>query len=89
VQRTQHNWPGVASQVFIALSIAALAVIAALVFLVGKSSRETKLTPLAALAFALVVGGIAFGGDRVVGYSLMGIGVLLAVVDMLRKSRSE
>jgi hypothetical protein len=78
-----------ASQIFIALSIAVLAVIAALVFLIGRSGRETRLTPLAALAFAFVVGGIAFGGDRVVGYSLMGIGVLLAVVDILRKSRSE
>jgi uncharacterized membrane protein len=78
-----------ASQVFIVLSIAVLAVIAALVFLIGRGGRETRLTPLAALAFACVVGGIVFGGDRVVGYSLMGIGVLLAVVDIVRKSRGE
>jgi hypothetical protein len=78
-----------ASQIFVALSIAVLAVIAVLVFLIDRSGRETKLTPLAALAFAFVVGGIVFGGDRVVGYSLMGIGVLLAFVDIVRKSRGE
>jgi len=79
----------IASQIFVALSIAVLAVIAALLFLIGRSGRGARLTPLAALAFAFVVGGIVFGGDRVVGYSLMGIGVLLAVVDIVRKSRSE
>ena len=77
------------SQIFIAVSIAVLGAIAVLVFFVGKGRRENRLTPLASLAFAFVLAGILFGDDRLIGYSLMGIGVILAVVDMFRRSRSE
>jgi uncharacterized membrane protein len=76
------------SQVFIAVSVAVLAAIAVLVFFVGKGRRENRLTPLASLAFAFVLAGILFGDDRLIGYSLLGIGVILAVVDMFRRSRS-
>jgi uncharacterized membrane protein len=76
------------SQIFIAVSIAVLAAIAVLVFFVGKGRRENRLTPLASLAFAFVLAGILFGDDRLIGYSLLGIGVILAVVDMFRRSRS-
>ena len=76
------------SQIFIAVSVAVLAAIAVLVFFVGKGRRENRLTPLASLAFAFVLAGILFGDDRLIGYSLMGIGVILAVVDMFRRSRS-
>ena len=77
------------SQIFIAVSIAVLAAIAVLVFFVGKGRRENRLTPLASLAFAFVLAGILFGDDRLIGYSLLAIGVILAVVDMFRRSRSE
>jgi hypothetical protein len=76
------------SQIFIAVSVAVLAAIAVLVFFVGKGRRENRLTPLASLAFAFVLAGILFGDDRLIGYSLLGIGVILAVVDMFRRSRS-
>ena len=33
--------------------------------------------------------GMIFGADRRVGYALMGVGVLLAIVDMVSKSRSK
>ena len=36
-----------------------------------------------------VIGGIAFGENRAVGYSLIGIGLLLAVLDIIKKSRSK
>jgi hypothetical protein len=40
---------------------------------------------LASLAFGFVVAGIVFGNDnRLIGYGLMGIGVLLAVLDIFR-----
>jgi hypothetical protein len=77
------------SQIFIAVSIAVLAAIAVLVFFVGRGRRENRLTPLASLAFAFVLAGILFGDDRLIGYSLLGIGVILAVVDMFRRSKSE
>jgi uncharacterized membrane protein len=77
------------SQVFIVVSVAVFACIAVLAFFVGKNRSENKLTPLAGLAFGFVLAGILFGDDRLIGYSLMGIGVILGVVDVLRRSRSE
>ncbi|HLO13568.1 MAG TPA: hypothetical protein VK206_01975 [Anaerolineales bacterium] len=73
------------SQMYLALAIIVLAVIALLVFVVGRKGTGQRLTPLASFAFALA--GLLFGENRLVGYGLMGIGVLLAVVDIFNKSR--
>ena len=77
------------SQIYIAIAIAALAVIAILVFVVGKKENEKRLTPLASFAFAFVLAGILFGDNRLIGYSLMGVGVILAVVDIFNKSKKK
>jgi hypothetical protein len=77
------------SQIWIVISIAVLAVIALLLFFVGKNRKENRLTPVAGLAFGFVLAGIIFGDDRVIGYSLMGVGVLLAVIDMVRRAKSK
>ena len=77
------------SQIWIAVSIVALAAIALLVFIVGKNKKENRLTPLAGLAFGFVLAGIVFGDNRIIGYGLMGAGVILAVVDMYNRSRSK
>ena len=77
------------SQVFIALSIAVLAIVALLVFFIGKRRKENRLTPLAGLAFGFVLAGILFGNDRLIGYSLLGIGVILAVIDIFNRSKSK
>jgi hypothetical protein len=74
--------------IYIAVSIVVLAIVAVLVFLTGKS-RQNRLTPLAGLAFAFVVAGIVFGASRFVGYGLLGIGVILALVDIINRSRSK
>ena len=75
------------SQMYITLAIIVLAVIAVLVFVVGRKRTGRRLTPLASLAFAFVLAGLLFGENRIIGYGLMGIGVLLAVVDIFNKSR--
>jgi O-antigen ligase len=73
------------SQIWIAISLVVLAVIALLVFFLSKNRKEKRLTVLASLAFGFVVAGIVFGNDnRLIGYGLMGIGVLLAVLDIFR-----
>ncbi|VVC04581.1 Uncharacterised protein [Candidatus Burarchaeum australiense] len=78
-----------ASQSYIAVAVVALAIIALLVFVVKRNGQQRKLSRLAALAFAFVLAGILFGEDRPVGYGLMGIGVLLAVVDIIKKARRQ
>lgn len=77
------------SQIYIAVSIVVLAVIAFLVFFVIKGRKENRLTPLASLAFAFTVSGIIFSTDRLIGYGLMGVGVLIAVVDIFNRSKKK
>jgi hypothetical protein len=77
------------SQMYIIVAIVILAVIALLVFVVGKKARGRQLTPVASLAFAFVLGGILFGENGVVGYGLIAAGVVLAVVDMINKSKGK
>ena len=71
------------AQIYIAVALIVLAVIAVLVFFVSKTKSEKKLTPLIGLAFGFIVAGIVFGEDRLIGYSLMGVGVILAIIDSL------
>ncbi|MBW2977014.1 hypothetical protein KY347_06225 [Candidatus Woesearchaeota archaeon] len=78
----------ISSQIYIAISIAVLAIIALVRFFVGgkrKNKTEKMLTPLTSIAFGFIIAGIAFGDSRLIGYSLMGIGVLLAVIDIFKK----
>ena len=72
-------------QIYIVIAIGALAVITALMILTKKIRPESKLSPLAGLAFAFVIAGIIFGESRLISYGLMGIGILIAVVDVARK----
>ncbi len=76
--------------IYVAVAVVALAIIAVIV----ARTRQTppgRLTPLAGLAMAFVVSAILFGEDRLVGYGLIGVGVALAVLDIVqqRRRRSE
>jgi lipopolysaccharide export LptBFGC system permease protein LptF len=77
------------SQFFIAVSIVVLAIVALLAFFLGKRRKEKRLTPLAGLAFGFIMAGIFFGGDRLISYGLLGVGVNLAVIDIIYKSKSR
>jgi hypothetical protein len=77
------------SQSYIAISIAVIVVTALLIFVVNKNRKRNRLTLLASLAFGFVLSGILFGADRIVGYGLLGVGVLLAVVDMIYRSKGR
>ena len=50
---------------------------------------KNRLTPLAGLAFAFVLAGIFFGENRLIRYGLIGIGIILAVVDIIIRSRKK
>lgn len=72
---------------YILIAIIVLAVIGAVVFALQSEEKRKrqKISALGSLAFAFVLAGIVFGENRLIGYSLMGTGVVLAVVDMFRK----
>ncbi len=75
-----------ASQIYILISIIVLAIIAIVVIL-GRKKEQKPLSKLAALAFLFVIAGIVFGDDRLIGYSLIGTGVILAIIDIVKKSK--
>lgn len=79
------------SQIYILISIVVLAIVAVFVFVVNrnKTGKEKSLTPLAGLAFGFVIAGLFVTENRLVGYGLMGIGVILAVIDMINKSKGK
>jgi hypothetical protein len=72
---------------YIAISIIALVIVALLVYFVGRKGKGSKLTPLAGLAFGLILAGLFFGANRWFGYALLGAGVVLAVIDMINRSK--
>jgi hypothetical protein len=72
--------------VWIAISIAALVVIVVLL-LIGRGKQYHKPSNLAILGMSLVVLGIIFGDDRLIGYSFIGVGVLLSVIDAIRNRK--
>lgn len=79
-----------ASQIFIAIVVISLALIFGIFLIKGKGvPKGDKLTPLASLAFAFVLAGIIFGQNRTVGYSLIGIGLILAFIDMFKSMRKK
>lgn len=80
------------SQVYLEISVVVLLVIFALFFFVQKRNKDTKsykLSPLAGLSFSFILAGIIFGEDRLIGYGLMGVGVILAVIDIVIKFREK
>jgi hypothetical protein len=76
------------SQIYILISIIILLVIAILLIIfIKKDKKQKSLTPLAGIAFAFVLAGIIFGENRLIGYSLIGTGLLLAIIDIVNKLR--
>lgn len=78
-----------AAQAYILIALLALAVVSLLVLLSGRGGRTRRLSPLAGVALACVVSGVAFGDERFIGYALIGVGVGLAIVDIVRKRRGS
>ena len=76
-----------ASQITIAVSILILAVVALLLYRKGWRKEQKGLTPIAGLAFGFILTGIVFGEERFISYGLMGVGVVLAIVDIIKQTR--
>jgi hypothetical protein len=76
-----------APQAYIALLIAVLAAITVILVVVKRRKPHIRLSKLAGAAFLFVIAGLYLGESRLIGYGLIGIGVLLAVIDILLKRR--
>ena len=73
------------SQFYIALALVILVAITLMVFLTRKGRRQPRLSTLAGVAFVFVLAGLFFGENRVLGYGLLAVGVILAIVDVFRQ----
>jgi hypothetical protein len=77
------------TQIFIIVSVIVLAV-SGLLILIVKGIRDGKrLSPFAMLAFGSVLAGMVFRDIRLIGYGLMGIGLMIASFDLWRTSRKS
>jgi intracellular septation protein A len=72
-------------EVYLASALVVLAIIALLIFWTRR--KEYRISPLLGLSLAFVVAGIIFGNNRLVGYGLMIVGVILAVIEWVRWRR--
>jgi len=70
-------------EVYMAISIVLLLAIALSVIFV-RQKEEKPHSRLAILGMTLVVLGIIFSDDGLLGYSFMGAGVVLSVIDIIR-----
>jgi hypothetical protein len=72
--------------VWIAISIIALVVIV-VVLLIARGRQYQQPSNLAIVGMSLVVLGIIFGDSRLIGYSLIGVGILLSIIEAVRNRR--
>ena len=73
---------------WIVISVVALIVIVAL-FIMARGNQGTKPSNLSIIGMSLVVLGIIFGDDRLIGYSFIGVGVLVSVIDAVRNRKKQ
>jgi hypothetical protein len=67
------------------LLVIGVAVVSVAVILVGRKKERTKEdNAVLTLGLTLVVLGIIFGDDRLIGYSFIGVGVLLSIISAIR-----
>jgi hypothetical protein len=70
------------------IAIGAAVILAAVILLTRKKERAREDYALLTLGPILVVLGIIFSNDPLVGYSFIGVGVLLSIISAIR-SRSK
>lgn len=76
------------SDAYILITIAVLALLVIVLIVAGKQMKSPP-TRWAYLAFLLIVAGIVFGENRLIGYGLMGAGILFACIDIFVRDRNQ
>jgi len=67
-------------------------VVLAIIFVILMITRKElpqRMSKMESLAFVLIIMGLFLAENRLLGYSLVGAGVILAVLDVLDKSRKS
>ena len=66
-----------------------ISTVIAIAFLIRKKEQAVQNRSLLPLGIVFVVLGIVFGDDRLVGYSFIGVGVLLSIISAARGLKRE
>lgn len=69
-------------KLWLMIAVAVLIVILAIIF-IKRKKKPKKISALTGLAFACIILGIVFANDKILGYCLIGAGVVIAVIDMI------
>ena len=74
---------------YILIALISIVIVAVLVFLSGKNRETNRLTPLAGLAFGFIVAGLIFGGNSIMSYAFLLLGIVVAVIDIILRGRQK
>lgn len=72
----------------ILLALITVAILFVQVFFLDQR-KTNRLSRLASLAFAFMIAGIFLSREPLVGYSLLAVGLTLAVADIIQKSKDH
>ncbi len=76
------------TEILITIAMTCLLVIPIL-FIALYKKQEARLSRLAALAFTFIIAGLFLSRKELVGYSLLGVGLVLAAIDIVQKRRQN
>ena len=76
-------------KIYILITLIVLFIVAIAVFTTQKGKKTKKISSLVGIAFASILASLLFGQNRILGYSLLGLGILLAVIDIIQRSRAK
>jgi hypothetical protein len=73
--------------VYIITAIIALVIIAIFFIFVQKNTGQKQPSGIVYIGLLFIIAGIIFGEDRLFGYSLIGLGAILSIFDIIVKWR--
>lgn len=77
----------ITSSLVLFISMILVAAILLLVLIIKTSGKHRRLKPLSGLGFVMIVAGIVLAGNPMLGYGLMGIGILITIVSILKVNK--
>lgn len=78
------------SSIIVVTLVVALTAIAVLLTIIAKvHTHEGGLSPLAGIAFGCIAAGFVTSDDQLVSCALFVVGVVMAIVDIIRKSKQK
>ena len=76
-------------ELWLIIAVGIIAIAVAIAFLTRKKKQAIQDDALLTLGTTLVILGIIFGDDRLVGYSFIGVGILLSIISAIRGLRKK